>query len=312
MYVEFRCTAKMTIGLAALFWSGCGQGDRERGDLFPFSNGGTAAPVEPHQEGDVALGGAVPNQAELVGIAVAPDGERYVLDSGSGLYHLGASGAELVLDSDELDERYGLRPDLELTDVVAYGPDRFLITAENDGFLLDLWAGTMQSYFCYFPSSDPSDDAAAPVSVSQVLSASGVPVKQRTESVAVNAVNGEIFAQPQTLRLDAAASPDPGARIASIAGSELFVFESAGGQPSRVQWMDPDFLAGGMVAREDRLFLGFRDGLFELTADSNLFRVLDLSPGTIVTGMALDVDGALLVLDGPARRLLRLESVLVP
>jgi hypothetical protein len=306
----------MTVGLAALFWLACGDGDRAREDLFPLSNRGTPAPGE--QQADVvSLGGAVPAQAKLVGIAVSPTGERYVLDSGSGLYRLGDAGAERVLDSSQLDERYGLSPELELTDVVAYGPDRFLITAENDGFLLDLWAGTMQSYFCYLPPSGPvesiGEDPAVPVSVSQVLAASGIPVKQRTESVAVNAASGEIFAQPQTLRLDAEASaapPDLGAAVDPIAGSELFVFESAGGQPSRVDWMEPHFLAGGMVAREGRLFLGFRAALFELTADSSLLRVRDLPFGTVVTGMAIDVDGALLVLDGPGRRVLRFASLL--
>jgi hypothetical protein len=319
MGVRSARAAKMTAGLAALLWLGCADGDRRRADLFPTSKPWTPARGGAQQDDAVDLSGVVPEQATLVGVAVAPDGELFVLDSGSGLYHLGESGAVRVLDSSELDERYGLSSELELTDVVAYGLDRFLITAENDGFLLDLWAGTMQSYFCYLPPVRPEGslggDPAIPVSISQVLAASGIPVKQRTESVAVSDVSGAIFAQPQTLLLDAeqlaTRQPlDPGAAIDPIAGAELFVFQSAGGQPSRVEWMEPHFLAGGMVAREDRLFLGFRDALFELTADSLMLRVSDLPLGTVVTGMAIDIDGALLVLDGPGRRLLRLPSVL--
>lgn len=314
MHGHSSSAAKMMTGFAALLCFACGQGERPR-DAAP---GLAPTPGTPSFSGLqptlVDLEPWLPAQAKLVGIAVAPDGERYVLDATSGLYHFGAGGVERVLDSQTLDERYGLAPDLELTDVVAYGPDRFLVTAENDGFLLDLWAGTMQSYFCYLPPSEPGDavgqDPSVPVSISQVLAASGVPVKQRTESVAVNPLSGEIFAQPQTLRLDAGLAPAAGVELDPVAGSELFVFQSAGGEPSEVQAVDPNFLAGGMVAKSDRLFLGFGDGLFELTPSSIPARIGYFPTGTVVTGMALDLDGALLVLDGPARRLLRFQSAL--
>jgi hypothetical protein len=240
--------------------------------------------------------------SKLVGIAVGSSGETHVLDQNTGLWRLLEDGsAELVLDAKDLDRRYGLSSDLTLTDVVAYGPDRFLITAENDGFLLDLWAGTFASYFCYFPAT--GEDIGAPVmSVSQALAAEGVPVTQRTESVAYNEQTGEIFAQPQTLRLDTAPS---------VVGSELFVFGASGGQPVAVMPLaDLGFSAGGMVARANRLLLGTGDTLYELWADSTARAVSTLEPGVTVTGLALDRDGSLLILDGPSRRVLDVELFL--
>ena len=72
---------------------------------------------------------------------------------------------------------------------------------------------------------------------------------QHTESVAYNPLTGNIFAQPQTRRLDLS--------DAGVSGSELFVFDTSGGQPIDVIALaDLQFWAGGMLARENQLFLG--------------------------------------------------------
>ena len=301
--------------LACAGATSCAHGTEERNpetDAPIWTRAEDALNVELRVIGVTDLDPFMPESAELVGIAVSPDGTRHVLDARSGLYRLNESGPELVLDSTNLEARYGLSPGLELTDVVGYGPDRFLLTAENDGFLLDLWAGTMQSYFCYLPPSPPEETGNAPeppMSVSQVLAASGVPVKQRTESVTINLASGQIFAQPQTLLLEAEPSLSPLARSAAldVAGSELFVFGAEGGQPSEVVAIDFTFLAGGMIAWGDRLLLGFQDNLYEMTVGGP-FRLGRFAWGdATVTGMALDVDGSLLVLDGPGRRLFELR-----
>lgn len=137
------------------------------------------------------------------------------------------------------------------------------------------------------------------MSISQELGRQGIPVAQRTNSVAYNRDTGEIFAQPQTLRLDRSSD--------GVAGSELFVFPSEGGQPLMVQPLsDLGFSAGGMVAHRERLLLGFEDALYELTGATPEV-VLQLEDDVVLTGMALDRDGSLLVLDGAGRRLLEVE-----
>jgi hypothetical protein len=280
---------------------GCSDGDRQvRDSGFPGVRPQAAPPstLVGNTTAAIDLRALFPESSQLVGVAVAPNGDRYVLDENSGLHRLGAGGPELILDSSKLQAQYGLSSDLELTDVVAFGEHRFLLTAENDGFLLDLQSETMQSYFCYLPPSSADQLPDLPQSISQVLQQSGVAVKQRTESVAVNLVSGQIFAQPRTLRLDAPLSS---------AGSELFVFEPGGGEPLGVMaLLDPNFVAGGMLATESRLLLGFESGLYELVGDRpELIRALDA--GVVITGMARDTDGSLLVLDGPAKRLLQVQ-----
>jgi len=295
-----RVTVAVVLGAAAGF--GCGDGERPRGGIAgqPPVPGFTLSEAEP---GVVDLSAWFDADSELVGVAVDEAGIRYVLDAANGLYRLGTGGArELVLDARTLEQRYGISRALELSDVVAYGPDRFLVTASDDGFLLDLWAGTFASYFCYLPPID-SDEAPAPVvSVSQELQLEGIPVTQRTESVAYNTLTGEIFAQPQTRRLDL---PN-----GEVAGSELFVFSGTGGQPLSVQPLaDLQFSAGGMIARDNRLLLGSGHALYELSGpDVHLIRTLE--DDLVITGMALDRDDSLLVLDGPGRRLFDLHVFL--
>jgi hypothetical protein len=65
-----------------------------------------------------------------------------------------------------------------------------------------------------------------------------------------------------------------------------------------------------MVAHTDRLLLGAGDALYELWADNSARVVSTLEPGVSVTGLALDRDGSLLILDGPSRRLLDVELFL--
>jgi hypothetical protein len=85
----------------------------------------------------------LPQGAGLVGLAITPAGEYYVLDVHSGLYHLTAgveagTTAELVFDTRDLDLRYDVSAGLQFTDVASMDENRFLITAANDGYLLDL------------------------------------------------------------------------------------------------------------------------------------------------------------------------------
>jgi hypothetical protein len=240
----------------------------------------------------IELRGLVPADAVLVGTTITPDGKHYVLDQRSGIYELSDSKATLVWNTTGLGG-------VELTDVVALDANRFAVTAENDGFLLDLETHAISSYFCYLPPIQP-DLTEDPVSVSQTLQQQGIQVKQRTESVAFNPVSRQLFAQPQTIRLDNGA----------VAGSELFVFAPEGGEPIQVRPLASSFIAGGMVtAAEDRLIFGAGAQIYELTLESEFKYIRSLNAGTNVTGMARSPSDELWILDGAAQRLVKLEDL---
>ena len=239
----------------------------------------------------------LPADAQLVGVAITPNGTRYVLDQRSGLYRMDAAGAVLVFNTTGL-------AGLEFTDVVALDDARFALTAENDGFLFELNTGRLSSYFCYLPSppnplpegGGPSQPVV-PISVSQTLQLAGIPVSQRTEAVAFNSTTGRLFAQPRTTRLDTGA----------IAGSELFVFEQGGGEPVSVFPLESGFVAKGMVVVTNRLFLGSGSSLWEAALDGTLTRVGEFDPSIDLGGMARAPDGTLWVLDGKGKRLLKFD-----
>jgi len=239
----------------------------------------------------------LPADAQLVGVAITPNGKRYVLDQRSGLYRMEAAGAVLVFNTTGL-------AGLEFTDIVALDDARFAVTAENDGFLFDVSTGSLSSYFCYLPSprnpgaggGGPSQPVV-PISVSQTLQLAGIAVSQRTEAVAFNPNTGRLFAQPRTTRLD----------TGDIAGSELFVFEQAGGEPVSVFPLESGFVAKGMVAVADRLFLGSGSSLWEAALDGALTPVGEFDSSIDLGGMALAPDGMLWVLDGKGRRLVKFD-----
>lgn len=245
----------------------------------------------------VDLSRAFPASAVLVGVAITPDGTRYVLDQSSGLYELHGSSARLVVDTKALN--------LEPTDVVALDSEHLALTAVNDGFLVNLTTLQLSSYFCYLPADLGNDAPIEPtnVSVSQSLRAEGIAVDQRTESVAFNPETRMLFAQPRTTRLD----------TGEVVGSELFVFAEQGGQPIRVVPVaDRMLMAGGMVAAADsRLFLGVGDRIFEAMPEGPVVSRKELGEGVHVSGMARDFEDVLWYLDGPARELVELGSTLV-
>lgn len=257
---------------------------------------GACGTSEPPKTGDsdfksqINLAAMLPPTADVVGVTVSPEGKGYVLDRVSGLYLLeDVTRATLV---------FAAPAGIELTDVVALGGERFAVTAENDGFMIDVHNQSFTSYFCYLPAIDPS--TVGPPSVSQALRDAGVEVKERTESVAFNHNTLQLFAQPRTTRLD----------TGEVVGSELFIFSDGGGQPIAVRSMPSlSFVAGGMVAVDGaRLLLGQGNQIYEID-DQGVGPSLrtQLADSTInISGLALDTDGDLLVLDRANRRLLEM------
>ena len=253
------------------------------------------APVDPGDgvfKSQIDLAPLLPPTADVVGVTVSPEGQTYVLDRVSGLYLIESTTRATLV--------YAAPTGIELTDVVALGGERFAVTAENDGFLLDVHNQSFSSYFCYLPETFPTDPTVVPPSVSQRWRSEGIEVKERTESVAFNQTTFELFAQPQTIRLD----------TGEVVGSELFIFGDGGGQPVQVRLLNNlSFIAGGMVAVDGtRLLLGRAFQLFEMDAQSaGPVLLKQFADNTIdISGLALDTDGDLLVLDRRNRRLLEM------
>jgi hypothetical protein len=307
------------------------EGGRERSvaGVSSWSVGDPTQPVEPGapeaaseiriaDEGDVValeplaiteLGSFLPESARLVGVARAPHtGRLYVLDARAGLYEVTGDSAQLVFDLPASRVVAGSgdgSPPLELTDVAIdphhldlAGSPSFVLTAENDGFLLSLPSTVLTSHFCYFPTFADEEPTAAP-SVSQEMRERGIPIVERTEAVAVNDQSGQIIAQPRTLRMDGG----------GVAGSELFVFDTTGGQPSATRRFErTEFVAGGAAFIETSLVLGSGSSLYVTQGWADHVRLLASVPGASdITGMASLPGGKLLVLDGPSKRLIELD-----
>jgi hypothetical protein len=253
-----------------------------------------------------------PEDAQLVGVAIDPrqaGNLPVVLEARTGLYQLGTAGAQLVFDLRASRVFGGTgdgSPPVELTDVAfdveraqQTGQQSFALTAENDGFALALPSTRLDSYFCYFPSRVQPLPGPAP-SLSQELREQGVAVVERTEAVALNPITSQIVAQPRTLLLDSG----------GVAGSELFVFDAAGGQPLGTWRLErSEFAAGGAAFLEQTyLTLGFGADLYFTGGwGETVVRQLHLSGVERITGLATQPDGDLLVLDGPTRRLLEVS-----
>ena len=141
------------------------------------------APVEaPIARIDLRAALGVPDAAP-VGVAVAPDGTRFVLDEGAGLYRIDGDQLTSVVSMAQMPT-----PDqamqLPITDIVALAPNLFAMTAIGDGFVLDTSAMTLTQKFCYLPGGD---GGGAPLTITQ-----------RTDAVAYDAAADKLYAQPLT------------------------------------------------------------------------------------------------------------------
>jgi hypothetical protein len=220
--------------------------------------------------------------ARPVGVTVAGDGTRFVLDEQAGLYRMGLDGsAQLVLAIGDLPGAAEVR--WPLTDIVALGPNLFALTAIGDGFLLDVAERTMARHFCYEPGGFPTDQ------------------EQRTNALAFDPATDRLYAQPRT-------SED-----GVLVRSELAMFARPNGADLRWDPLPDDVDAGGLAVLPgaDALLLGAGGRLlrFDL-ATSRLTTVEDLRRFGVTTIDGLTLDAAaqtLLVLDGADDELIELD-----
>lgn len=209
-----------------------------------------------------------------VGLAIAPDGTRFVFDELLGLYRLdGAVGVPVVRMEDMPDPGPTAPITLPYTDLVALGPNLFALTAIGDGFLLDTSAMTLQQHFCYLPDGTP------------------VSLVQRTDAIAYDAATQKLYAQPVTY--DAAGV----FQYAQLAG-----YERATG--TDIEWYStaPDVAATGMIVMpEVGIVLGQGSKLTRFdtaTSQSVLLDDLERFGVRSIDGLAIDTAaGALVVVD---------------
>ena len=117
---------------------------------------------------------------EPVGIAVAPNGDRFVFDQTLGLYQLVDGAAQPIVPMSAMpDPGTPITP--PFTDITAIAPGQFALTAIGDGFVLDTTAMTLRQRFCYLPEGTPVD------------------LEQQTAAIAYDADLDQLYAQPVTV-----------------------------------------------------------------------------------------------------------------
>ena len=116
-----------------------------------------------------------------VGLAIAPDGKRFVFEETEGLFRLEGDLAVSVVPMSAMPDPGPTAPiKLPFTDLVAIAPNVFALTAIGDGYFLDTSAMTLQQRFCYLPDEVPRS------------------LTQRTDGIAYDAASGKLYAQPVT------------------------------------------------------------------------------------------------------------------
>lgn len=220
-----------------------------------------------------------------VGVTVAADGQRFVLDEQRGLYRLDGEHAISIVSMSSM---YPSDKPLELpiTDIVALGPDLFAVTALNDGFLLDTHAQTLTQHFCYLPGDDGSTPRV---------------ITQRTDALAYDAAAQRLWAQPLTF--DAAGV---------FQYAQVAQYDRATG--ADLQWYsvkDEVHATGAVVIPEHGLVLGQGSKLLAFDAlQDQVTELDDLSRYGLhsIDGLAFDaVSGVLVVVDGTTDEVVDLD-----
>lgn len=209
-----------------------------------------------------------------VGLAIAPDGKRFVFEETAGLYRLDGDVAVAVVPMSAMpDPGPTAQIKLPFTDLVAISPNVFALTAIGDGYFLDTSAMTLQQRFCYLPEGTP------------------VSLTQRTDGIAYDAANAKLYAQPVTY--DAAGV----FQYAQVAGYELETGND-------VEWFTTgnDVAATGMIViPEVGLVLGQGSRLTRFdkaTSQSILLDDLERFGVRSIDGLAIDAAaGTLVVVD---------------
>lgn len=234
--------------------------------------GCSSSSQEPVARLDLRAAFAAP-AVDPVGVAVAPDGARFVFDEARGLFRLdGDQAVEVVAMSSMPDPGPDAPLLLPITDLVAIAPDQFALTAIGDGYVLDTQAMTLAQRFCYVPEGTPAN------------------LMQRTDAIAYDATTQRLFAQPNTYDQNGAFLFAQVAAYEGPTGESLRWYDFTGSSP-----------ATGMVAYDGALLVGQGARLARFDVDSGeLVELDDLARFGVrsIDGLALDAAaGTLVVVD---------------
>lgn len=242
-------------------------------------------PFEPRSRVDLRQAIASGADVHAIGVAVTPDGQRFVFDESLGLYRIDGSAATEVVRMDRLPAP-AVPVQLPFTDVVAVAPGVFALTAIGDGFLLDTSAMTMTQHFCYVPEGTPPD------------------LTQRTDAIGYDPALDRIYAQPRTFEAGG-----------NLLGSQLAGYLRDTGGLTEWREVGFDVAAGGMAVVPDLgLVLGQGSLLdrYDVSDPQTLRvdRVTDLGSIGVssIQGLAYDATArTLIVLDGATDELVELD-----
>jgi hypothetical protein len=221
-----------------------------------------------------------------IGVAVTPNGQRFVFDESRGLYQIDGDTAVEVVRMDQLPAPIvPIQP--PFTDIVAISPDVFALTAIGDGFLLDTTAMTMTQHFCYVPDGTPPE------------------LTQRTDAIGYDPVLDRIYAEPRTF--------DPAGNLLS---SQLAGYLRDTGGLDLWKVIETETAAGGMavipgiglvLGQGSRLTHYDPELLDTVISGADLADLADLGVSSI-QGLAYDAKaGTLLVLDGSTDELVEID-----
>ncbi len=216
-----------------------------------------------------------------VGVTEDPAGQRFALHSQGGLYQLDDDGDATLLASPALMlADADAQPTSDFHDVAAMGGGRFVLIADNDGFLYDHNFALLTRHFCYEPNMNGEPWSPGPDPVPTAASA-----RQRALSLDYDAANHRIIAQPRTF------DEDTGETVAAHVAS----FDGATGLDQ--EWFEigeTELLAGGLIEVDDNeVILGQGTTLLSFDrSDRTLVPVLDLF-GLVdeISGLSRTADG---------------------
>lgn len=218
-----------------------------------------------------------------IGLAIAPDGTRFIFDESRGLYRIDGDRAVEVVSMSSLPNPGPTAPlQLPITDLVALAPDLFALTAIGDGYLLDTSAMTLTQHFCYLPEGTPTN------------------LTQRTDAIAYDAAASRLYAQPMTYDETGAFQFGQLAAYDRGTGTDVNWFSLAGDTP-----------VTGMLAHDGGLVLGqeWRLSRFDLTTQT-VAEVDELGRFGVLSidGLAIDpVANTLVVVDRRTDTLVDIE-----
>lgn len=214
-----------------------------------------------------------------IGLAIDADGTRYIFDEQAGLLRVDGDSVVSVVAMNEMPNPGPTAPiKPPFTDIIAFAPNVFAITALNDGYLLDTQAMTLTQHFCYLPEGG-----------------GGAPVisEQRTDAIAYDAAANRIYAQP--ISRDA---------VGSFIKADIAMYDATTGMDLEWNPVSGDTAATAMmIASAGDLILGQDSRLSRWTHRSTPSPIEDLARFGVLSidGMVIDhATNTLIVVDKAA------------